>query len=190
MIEYLFIPKAIPDKAELLKYVLKYNERFFVEEEGMRAIKFRAWDKNLRVMANYMSVGKYGDFYKTTSFNDLYCDDGRPDLEVMQYTGLKDSNNIEIYEGDILLDISTSTLTEVFFYEGCFCLKSPDYYPCLNECQLSNCDVVGNIYENPELIDGNPAGKSLAGESTHRHEQIQHVSQEKDKRTWDLNPDS
>ena len=63
MIEYLFIPKAIPDKANLLKYILKYNERFFVEEEGMgdREAEYNE-DFICDVCGNKGAYDFYGDY--------------------------------------------------------------------------------------------------------------------------------
>lgn len=80
-------------------------------------------------------------------------------IDVMQYTGLKDKNNTEIYEYDIVkVDGFKLQYYKVEFLEGAFCLTNPavkDYpldinimYPSVG-CQI---EVVGNIYENPELV--------------------------------------
>jgi len=140
----------------------------------MREIKFRAWDKEKNKMIysdeTYpRSVYKF-DFeilkdYKftlnkmTDRFNvvdeegdDYYIETYSPvDADIMQYTGLKDKNGKEIYEGDILLCCELEINGTVFFNEGCFRVQ---WENCIEDL-YENCDVyevIGNIYENPELL--------------------------------------
>lgn len=70
---------------------------------------------------------------------------------ICQYTGRKDDTGILIYEGDIL---ETETgLWVVKFDQGSF-LVSCLSYRCLNFlCSLASCKVVGNIFDNPEIIE-------------------------------------
>jgi len=73
-------------------------------------------------------------------------------IELMQYTGLKDKNGIEIYEGDIIKFLGYNALTEgnkeyiskVYFKDGEF-KNTANYY-------TESREVIGNIYENPELL--------------------------------------
>ena len=89
--------------------------------------------------------------------------------ELMQYTGLKDKNGKEIYEGDIINtyledEQGPLPLSEVCFFEGCFVITesapgySPSYYWEKGELTLrefaKDSEIVGNIYENPELLQG------------------------------------
>jgi len=78
--------------------------------------------------------------------------------ESEQYTGVKDRNGNEIYEGDICKDICINgneyAPLSVIFDEGAFSLKySEDYIPPLCDIDLDHIEVIGNIYENPELME-------------------------------------
>ena len=109
----------------------------------MREIKFRAWSEPLKLMQFFENdngmLGKNGEIH-------------RENYKIMQYTGLKDSNGKEIYEGDIVK--GTNGLkggpSEVFYGYGTW---QPFSY--LGNYDGNCFEVVGNIYENPELISGN-----------------------------------
>ena len=103
----------------------------------MREIKFRAWNIKKKEMLPTSSIWKC-DF---TPYND-------GDYTIMQFTGKKDSNSKEIYEGDIMQ-----------FYSG---LVAKGENPIIRQVVKWNNkrsrydniegDVIGNIYENPELL--------------------------------------
>ena len=70
---------------------------------------------------------------------------------VGQYTGLKDENEREIYEGDIVKHAIWGDVYEIMFEDGGFHVLSSYDFQTINEYPL---EVIGNIYENPELLEG------------------------------------
>lgn len=76
----------------------------------------------------------------------------RPET-VGQYTGLKDKNGREIYEGDILHDSYTDNTFEVYFDGGSFDVKGIlEKDACYLNDISSDSEVIGNIHDNPELL--------------------------------------
>jgi uncharacterized phage protein (TIGR01671 family) len=132
-----------------------------------REIKFRAWDKitcELKTInqIDYVSQEIVFPDIKGTDFTDWKMFD---DVELMQYTGLKDKNGKEIYEGDIYQVDKNHLVYTVFFHQGSFCagININNCVPInwepeedsedMQECNFSQTiEVIGNIYENPELL--------------------------------------
>jgi hypothetical protein len=104
----------------------------------MKEIKFRVWKKHLKEMRYDLSQFYIGDF-------------GKKGFIFMQYINLKDKNNKEIYEGDILESSKDDYLRSVIEYCNVkFALgKSSLSERIINHYELK---IIGNIYENPELI--------------------------------------
>ena len=106
----------------------------------MRELKFRAWDKTDKEMVLNPDVNTNGQ----KSFNNLiYSIQKR--FVFMQYTGLKDKNGKEIYEGDIL-NSGDGVNREVISLEFVFHLVGENVW------YGEESEIIGNIYENPELI--------------------------------------
>ena len=109
----------------------------------MREIKFRAWDKDHKEMIEDVDVGRnclVG--HSTKGGAPVYM--GK-EFELMQYTGLKDKNGKEIYEGDFLKSGDCQ-----YFVEWGASGFLPFIDPHLN-MGIVEYEIVGNIYENPEL---------------------------------------
>ncbi len=124
----------------------------------MREIKFRAWEPLEGVFYTPI-IGRDGRSW------DCYRDDEAFPVNdpIMQYTGLKDKNGVEIYEGDIIdyayygrysieynntfAQFETACIeksgTEMFMYTNLF----------EGDSMHINAEVIGNVYENPELLE-------------------------------------
>ena len=114
----------------------------------MREIKFRAWDEyNKRIVWPEVLVFKGDKVYP------MYSDKVRI---LMQYTGLKDKNGKEIYEGDIIqVRQGFVSFTDVVeFRDAEFLFKHQDQFD--NDTSLlpfvRDGEIIGNIYSNPELL--------------------------------------
>lgn len=145
-----------------------------------REIKFRAWDKKKRLMIpltdnyiceeysgilftapedhEYNGIGSLPGSYQGLADGQHYSEQ----YELMQYTGLKDKNGKEIYEGDILAipdayhdyqdgiainELPENRLEHVNWAQATFWAGDE----CLSE-EASHSEVIGNIYENRELL--------------------------------------
>jgi uncharacterized phage protein (TIGR01671 family) len=118
----------------------------------MREIKFRAWDKIKKKMYEAYSVTN-GEMCVDINFTNE-CENGsRIDLEWMQFTGLHDKNGKEIYEGDLMRNFDNSiSLVEYKEIEASDDATAPGVGFQFSQ-EPFNIEVIGNIYENPELLN-------------------------------------
>ncbi|HIJ11040.1 TPA: hypothetical protein HA278_03195 [Candidatus Woesearchaeota archaeon] len=136
----------------------------------MREIKFRAWDKDHKIMflpekdtdAGVRFSDEYGycriHYFKneesTTEHHECDC-------VWMQFTGLKDAGGKDVYEGDVIKYDESPLVNTIRFRNGSFVTVNPF---CCKHCDegysyieplgdvMSKFTVIGNIYKNPELI--------------------------------------
>lgn len=122
-----------------------------------RDIRFRGWDRENNEMIYSDHEGGLQQFF---DYTDNPTDFTTNDVEFMQFTGLNDKNGKEIYEGDILQAFygkknTLFTITKVYFNEkGYWDSKNISEKAPFKVCYLGfcKCELIGNIYENPELL--------------------------------------
>lgn len=126
-----------------------------------RPIKFRAWDKaTSRMYPEFHLLGETTCFDLLTQWlmefpNGKASLERMGDVEVMQFTGLKDSAGKEIYEGDIVeYELSGYKYRDFIFYEGASFMSGPLDKSAANPIYGVNsiCAVIGNILGNPNLL--------------------------------------
>ncbi len=133
----------------------------------MREIKFRAWDKELAEMNRVTSIHFIDEFNKNKGYEDVVYVEGQIDatplskIELMQDTGLKDKNGKEIYEGDIIKNNFAETIGSIMFADCGYWIKTINkdifdntIYHVLGQYDGEVLEIIGNIYENPELLEG------------------------------------
>ena len=132
----------------------------------MREIKFRAWSYRNSDMAypdegfffvegvySHFTIGANGEAMPASRDHDMTFES----IVFQQYTGLKDANGVEIYEGDICVN-TNGRLAKCIYHEpsASFDFVALNYIGdnCGYSAQMSGkLIVIGNIYENPELLN-------------------------------------
>ena len=125
--------------------------------------KFRAWAEEGKVM--YYDVYPFKDDTLLLSYDEIAFDEvPASDFILMQSTGLKDKNGKEIFEGDVVkYEVGRNTVTEEVAYDKNFAgfgVRDADtdiiftFLQLADVVDLISLEVVGNKYENPELLEG------------------------------------
>lgn len=127
--------------------------------------KFRAWDVHNKKMLVVNDICNL--FWENTFFEcyELVPDpkgkreyeliDHRIDFEdcvLMRSTGVLDKNGKEIFEGDVV-NIFDEKLSKIYFSEGAFCVEVLNGGTPLHVYLSEHLELIGNIYENPELLE-------------------------------------
>ena len=122
--------------------------------------KFRAWASGEKLMSDVEYINFASETVVLTDTMDCF---NIADVELMQSTGLKDKNGVEIFEGDILLHTSKSinyggtywhSYVQVYrMVNGAYRIKGEHIYDTELMSARKHLEVVGNIFENAELLD-------------------------------------
>lgn len=115
-----------------------------------REIKFRAWIKKYKRMSEVTSLFPRKKSLQCTF--DRYTFD---EVELMQYTGLKDKNGVEIYEGDIVHLWGGEYAQGFYEYDEKIAIENLiiDGYFIIEYLQTGNVEVIGNVFENGDLLN-------------------------------------
>ena len=121
------------------------------------SFKFRAWWIEQEVMCDVDVIGFSEGAITVSNENTTYKHLGLNEVELMQYTGLKDKNGVEIFEGDILYYEPYETHSNdrvVEYIDGAYHgrLIRNGYSKLLAEC-VYETEIIGNIWESPELLE-------------------------------------
>lgn len=124
-----------------------------------RIIKFRAWDKiNKRWLS--WEIGTFRAGERNFAFEEIW---GNGNYILLQFTGLTDKNGKEIYEGDVIhykkdkggWEGDETGVIKFYVSDGCYYLEleqDGSRQASLHELRQPYYEVIGNVWENPELI--------------------------------------
>lgn len=125
-----------------------------------REIKFRAWNLTYKWMEDSFFISSGGVAYDVPSrtFDTPNTEiEEAPNYVLMQFTGLRDVNGIEIYEGDII-QLNDEWVSVVEYRHAGFCVLIDSIYTVagpevVDISEWETIKVIGNIHEHPHLLD-------------------------------------
>jgi uncharacterized phage protein (TIGR01671 family) len=139
----------------------------------VREYKFRAWNNETNVMVDVWQLSKHLYSNDSPALQPSVVKDNNKDCQsiihdsscfiLMQFTGLSDKHGKEIYEGDIVddgvsLPVTYRGVIEYSAERGCFFINRCHFgaggYGMLDEDVRKDMEVIGNIYEHPDLLKG------------------------------------
>ena len=123
----------------------------------MERLELRAWDKKNKVMFDVFQWNRGDEFDSITrmiGFNKIETLFVGEDIDLLQYTGLKDKNDEKVYEGDIITfrygqSYIKTEVTSISIYG--LHLGTFGFYGQIR--QRNTIKIIGNVYESPELLE-------------------------------------
>ena len=118
----------------------------------MKETRFRVWDvKRKRMLDRECIVLNDGDYYK--DYRDFEDGTALNNIVVMQYTGIKDKDGVQIFEGDIVRYFRNE-LAVIVYRHGGVDIRSLSWGGCEPlQRRFGEIEVIGNIYQNKELLE-------------------------------------
>lgn len=119
-------------------------------------IKFRAWNEEENKMIEWCDTF-FSDMSEVTSWSSYFS---YIDMKLLRYTGINDINGKEIYEGDIVkhedlsigCTVDLNITGQVKMVDGSWCVENGDKGEFLFT-EIGTNEIIGNIYENHELLE-------------------------------------
>ena len=122
----------------------------------MKEIKYRAYSKRTKKVYHVLVIFFYQKVVKLskTCGSGISFLEQIDDVVLMQYTGLEDKNDVEIYEGDIVRYFRNE-LAVIVYRDGGVDIRSLSWGDCEPlQRRLGEIEVIGNIYQNNDLLKG------------------------------------